>query len=88
MRFHRSIIAATRNGRLRQFWDELEPQIRLYLGYRAEEAYDLSITLRNHEVLLTAVRSRDPDRAAEAFRAETVRRTDVRLAPWKRASGP
>ena len=88
IRFHRSIITATGNTRLRQFWDQLEPQIRLYLGYRAEEAYDLTTTIRNHEALLAAVRSGDPDRAAEAFRAEIARRTGVRLALWRAASAP
>jgi DNA-binding GntR family transcriptional regulator len=82
---HRSIIAATQNSRLRQFWDELETQIRLYLSYHAEDAYDLDHVVGAHQALLAAVRSRDPERAAAAFRDELIRRADVRLALWKRA---
>ena len=86
VRFHRSIVVATGNSRLMQFWSDLEPQLRLYLSYHAEDAYDLPHVLDAHKNLLAAVRSGHPARAAEAFRAEIIERTGRRLAFWTKAA--
>lgn len=82
LQFHRSIVAAAGNNRLMQFWNDLENQVRLYLSYRAEEAYDLDHLLEAHETLLAAVRTHDPAHAAEAFRAGLSKRADRRLTFW------
>jgi len=85
--FHRSFMAATGNSRLLQFWSSLEGQIRLYLSYHAEEAYELTGLVDAHKVMLRAVRSRSPERAAEAFRIHIAQRTARRLELWRQVAG-
>ena len=83
VRFHRSIVAATRNGRLLQFWQNLEPQLRLFLSYHAEEAYDLVGLVDAHRALLEILRTGNADRAADAFKSHIAERTNRRESFWK-----
>jgi GntR family transcriptional regulator of gluconate operon len=83
--FHRSAVAATGNSRLLALWQALEAQVRLYLTYQAQEAYDLGHLVEVHRFLLEAIRSGDPDRAGEAFRVHIVERIGRREQLWKTA---
>jgi DNA-binding GntR family transcriptional regulator len=84
--FHRSIITATQNGRLFHFWQLLDSQLRLYLSYRAPEAYELTGSLVDaHEALFKAIHTGYPDQAAQAFASHIMERTSKRLELWKQA---
>ncbi len=85
--FHRGVVSAAGNSRLLQFWQGLEGPIRLYLSYHAQEAYEPENLVEAHAVLLRAVRSADPERAARAFRAHITQRTARRVEIWKKVVG-
>jgi len=80
--FHRSIVEAAANGRLFRFWEQLEGQLLLFLSLHADEAYPIDEFAREHEILVDAIRSGDPDVTAEAFERHIRSRMDVRERLW------
>jgi DNA-binding GntR family transcriptional regulator len=65
--FHAAIIAASGNRTLQRLWTMLEPFARSYLTATVPGA-DLAWLAERHATIIGALRSGDPDRAAEAMR--------------------
>jgi DNA-binding GntR family transcriptional regulator len=70
--FHASIVALLESSRLDEYYAELTQELRFYLMVLSIEDHEFenpSVVLAEHEVILTALRSGDPDRAVGEVRA-------------------
>lgn len=65
--FHAAVIAASGNRTLQRLWAMLEPFARSYLTATVPGA-DLAWLAERHVAIVEALRSGDPDRAADAMR--------------------
>ena len=82
VRFHRSIVEATANGRLLHFWREVEGQLLLFLSLYAEDVYQINELAREHALLVDAILSRDHETVARAFESHIRSRVDLREELW------
>jgi DNA-binding GntR family transcriptional regulator len=70
--FHSAIVSLLNSSRLDEFYAELTRELRFYLMVLSmeEREYENSdVVLAEHEVILSAIRSRDPDRAVREVRS-------------------
>jgi DNA-binding GntR family transcriptional regulator len=70
--FHASIVALLESSRLDEYYAELTQELRFYLMVLSIEDHEFenpSVVLAEHEVILTALRSGDPDHAVGEVRA-------------------
>jgi DNA-binding GntR family transcriptional regulator len=70
--FHASIVALLESARLDDFYAELTRELRFYLMVLSVEEREFEkpdAVLAEHEAILSAIRSRDPDRAVQEVRA-------------------
>ena len=70
--FHSAIVALLNSSRLDEFYADLTRELRFYLMVLSMEEREYEkpdIVLAEHEVILAAIRSRDPDRAVHEVRA-------------------
>lgn len=63
--FHRAICAATDNRRLLDMWGDLVSPTRALLLTKYRLFDDSELIAQGHQVLIDAIRQRDPDRAEE-----------------------
>jgi DNA-binding GntR family transcriptional regulator len=70
--FHAAIVAMLGSSRIDSFYAELTRELRFYLMVLSvqDREYENSVTVRaEHQVIVDAIRSRDPDRAVAEVRA-------------------
>lgn len=70
--FHSAIVALLGSSRLDEFYAELTRELRFYLMVLSVEDREFEnpgVIVAEHEAILTAIRSGDPDRAAAEVRA-------------------
>lgn len=70
--FHGAIVALLNSSRLDEFYAELSRELRFYLMVLSVEEREYEkpeVILAEHEAILSAIRSRDPDRAVREVRA-------------------
>jgi DNA-binding GntR family transcriptional regulator len=70
--FHSAIVALLNSSRLDAFYADLTRELRFYLMVLSLEEREYEkpdVVLAEHEVILSAIRSRDPDRAVREVRA-------------------
>ena len=68
-RFHETVVAAADNGFLLAAWRSIGNLVRLFLHTHPVFETAVGATLSNHDTLLEALRSGDPDQAEHAFRS-------------------
>jgi DNA-binding GntR family transcriptional regulator len=78
VRFHRSVVEAAANGRLLRFWRDVEGQLLVFLSLHAKDAYRIAELVREHSLLVEAVRSKDHETVARAFEDHIRNRVDLR----------
>jgi DNA-binding GntR family transcriptional regulator len=69
--FHSAIVALLDSSRLDEFYAELTQELRFYLMVLSVEDREFEnpgVVLAEHEAILSAIRSRDPDRAVREVR--------------------
>ena len=69
--FHSAIVALLDSSRLDEFYAELTQELRFYLmvlSVQDREFENPGVVLAEHEAILSAIRSRDPDRAVREVR--------------------
>lgn len=69
--FHSAIVAALDSSRLDEFYAELTQELRFYLTVLSVEDREFEnpgVVLAQHEAILSAIRSGDPDRAVAEVR--------------------
>jgi DNA-binding GntR family transcriptional regulator len=74
--FHASIVALLESARLDDFYAELTRELRFYLMVLSAEEREFEkpdVVLAEHEAILSAIRSRDPDRAVQEVRGHIER---------------
>jgi DNA-binding GntR family transcriptional regulator len=69
---HKSLVAATRNGRLSQILMELDDQVHRIRALAPHKPGRLGATIDEHTTIVEALAARDPDKAEQAMRNHLV----------------
>lgn len=77
--WHEELWASGRNATVRALLVRLTAQLRIYDGVRVESEEDLLATRAEHEEVMAALRSRDPERARLAVVGHLERSREIRL---------
>jgi GntR family transcriptional repressor for pyruvate dehydrogenase complex len=67
MQFHQEVAAAAGNGLLGEMLQSVRSLLRVWAERAVDDPQHTTMTCREHEAILTALRVRDPDAAAEAM---------------------
>jgi DNA-binding GntR family transcriptional regulator len=84
--FHATIVGAARNATLQRQWSLLEPFSRTYISV-SRPGLDLLALSERHVPILEALRSRDPDAAADAMHEHLMGAADL-LRPQRSGDEP
>ena len=87
--FHEMVCRASGNAVLLRAWAAISDQVRLFLHDHPAFEREADEVLQNHERMMAALRSGDPDAAEHAFRTAILRSGARRLGlPMPPGAGP
>lgn len=72
LEFHRTICQAANHRRLLEAWEGMSAQVRMFVAITSQHRLPPEQLVRYHEVVLEAIRHRDPDRAEATLKSHIL----------------